>query len=163
MTPPLAIVAIGVPGSGKTTFLKGLAEERGLVYINKDDIREEMLGDVNDQSKNRAVWLESERRITEALEAGSSVALDSTYAERWKRTELIASLKKRGAARVIGAYFDIPHDQAHAQNRERPRVVGDASMEWFRTQFEKERPSLAEGFDALYRYDELEKLVNELP
>lgn len=159
---PVAIIAIGVPGSGKTTFLKKLAEKHGLAYINKDYIRAEILGDVNDQSRNREVWLESERRITKALKQGRSVALDATYAERWKREELITSLRKRGADQVIGAYFDIPFERAQKQNQERERVISDESMAWFRNQFEKEPPSLAEGFDALCTFEELEGLSDEL-
>lgn len=159
---PIAIIAVGIPGSGKTTFLKPFADTHGLAYINKDAIREEMLGDVTDQSKNRAVWLESERRITEALENGQGVALDSTYAERWKREELIASLRKRGATRVIGAYFDVPVEQAMRQNAERERVIGEESMRWFVRQFEKEPPIPEEGFDALYAFDKLSELKKEL-
>ena len=159
---PLAIIAAGVPGSGKTTFLKRLAEDHGLAYINKDDIRAELLGDVNDQSKNREVWLESERRITEALGKGQNVALDSTYAERWKREELIASLKKRGATRVIGAYFNVPIERAMRQNQDRERVIGERDMRWFIRQFAKEPPLLEEGFDALYTFDALSELENEL-
>ena len=159
---PLAFIALGLPGSGKTTFLKKLADEHGLVYINKDSIRKEMLGDVNDQSQNRAVWLESERRITEALKVGKSVALDSTYAERWKRKELITSLRARGADRIVGLYFDIPFEEAQKQNQGRERVVGDKSMEWFRRQFEKEPPLLTEGFDVLYTFTALDRVQDEL-
>jgi predicted kinase len=153
---------MGVPGSGKTTYLKRLAEERGYIYINKDDIRAEMLGDVNDQSKNREVWLESERRITEALRSDKSIVLDATYAERWKREELVRSLRRRGANRVLGAYFDVSYERAVAQNLKRERVVDDKSMTWFRAQFQKEPPILEEGFDRIYTFDELEMLEDEL-
>jgi predicted kinase len=159
---PLALIAIGIPGSGKTTFLKPFAEKHGLIYINKDDIRAEFLGDVNDQSKNREVWLESERRIAEALENGQGVALDSTHVERWKREELIASLKERGATRVIGAHFDVSTERAMRQNENRERVIGEQSMLWFIRQLTKESPALDEGFDALYTFDELSELEKEL-
>ena len=156
---PIAIVAIGVPGSGKTTFLKAFAERHGFAYINKDAIRAEMLGDIRDQSKNREVWLESERRITDALARGQSVALDSTYAERWKRRELVTSLKKRGATKVIGLYFDVPYERALQQNRnaDRELVVTERDMRWFQDQLEKDPPNLDEGFDALYGFEELDQ------
>jgi predicted kinase len=159
---PVALIAIGVPGSGKTTFLKHLAADYGLVYINKDEIREKMLGDVNDQSRNREVWAESERQITEALAAGKNVALDATYAERWKRERLIASLRERGAGRVVGLYFDIPFERAQKQNLERERVVSDTNMEWFRNQLAMEPPELAEGYDMLYTHENLEKVRDDL-
>jgi predicted kinase len=155
----LVIIGIGVPGSGKTTYLKKFAEQHGLAYINKDDIRAELLGDVNDQSKNREIWLESERRITDALARGQSLVLDSTYAERWKREELITSLKKRGATRVVGVYFDIPLERAMAQNNARERAVSEKNMHWFWTQLVKEPPTLAEGYGAIYRPIDLDRGV----
>ncbi|HEY0010623.1 MAG TPA: ATP-binding protein [Candidatus Paceibacterota bacterium] len=158
----IVIVGIGVPGSGKTTFLKRLAEERRLTYINKDDIRAELLGDVNDQSRNRDVWIESERRTNEALKANRDVVLDATYAERWKRVELIESLRAHGAHKVFAAYFDIPFEQASAQNEGREYVVGERDMAWFREQLEKEPPSEEEGFDAVYGFASLNDLEEAL-
>ena len=145
-----AVVGIGIPGSGKTLYLKELAEEGDYAYVSKDAIREELLGSITDQSKNREVWLESNRRITDALAAGRSVILDSTHAERWKREELVSFLKEAGARQVVALYFDVPLDLALSRNRARERVVPESTLRSFHSALTKEPPIIAEGFDAIY-------------
>jgi len=160
---PLAIVGIGIPGSGKSTFLKQLAQERGCTYINKDEIREELLGDINDQSKNREVWMESNRRTEDALRSGVPVVLDSTYIERWKRKELVTFLRQSGANRVIALHFNTPYEESVQRNRLRERAVPDQTMEWMRKQELKEPPDESEGFDRVYTLSDLETFLKELP
>jgi len=70
------VLSIGVPGSGKTTFLKKFANENSFVYICLDDIREELCGDAKDQSRNQEVWDLGLLRIIEAIEGNNSVVFD---------------------------------------------------------------------------------------
>lgn len=46
------IQMVGVPGSGKTEKVKILAKEYNASLLSSDAIREEILGDVSDQTKN---------------------------------------------------------------------------------------------------------------
>lgn len=158
----LALVGIGIPGSGKTTYLKKLSEDHGFAYINKDSIREELLGDIKDQSQNRRIWIESNRRIEEALAHGTSVVIDSTHAESWKRKELVTFLRRSGAVRVIALYFDVPYEIAHERNQARNRVVKEKQMHWFQGQIEEDPPSLDEGFDRIYTLKDTGALEEEL-
>jgi predicted kinase len=47
-----AIIGIGIPGSGKTTYLKPLAARMGLPYVSLDDIRQELTGDAADHGQH---------------------------------------------------------------------------------------------------------------
>jgi predicted kinase len=158
----LAIIAIGAPGTGKTTVLKPLAEQYGLVYINRDDIRQELWGDATDQSKNKEVWEEATRRTHAALSSGRSVVLDSTFVELWKRKDALALVREAGATRVIGVVADIDEEEAQRRNSLRDRKVPAHVISWMYEQLEKESPQLDEGFDVLYPLSAQEKIQREL-
>jgi predicted kinase len=61
------ILGIGIPGSGKTTVLKKLANDYNYSYICPDDIRFELTLDMSDQSRNKEVWRESYHRLEQDL------------------------------------------------------------------------------------------------
>jgi protein phosphatase len=47
---------VGIPGSGKSTYAKRLAEEIETTLICPDDIRAELCGDITDQSRNHYIF-----------------------------------------------------------------------------------------------------------
>ena len=152
-------MAIGIPGSGKTTVLKPLAERYGLTYINRDDLREEILGDARDQSQNRAIWEEANRRTAEALSTGKGVVLDATFLERWKREDIISFLHEAGASPIIGVVADVPLAVAHERNAARDRTVPEAVIDRMHEMLRAEPPSLDEGFDALVPLERIEEAL----
>lgn len=156
---PVAILAMGIPGSGKTTLLKPLARKYGLVYVNRDDLRQELLGDATDQSRNKEVWEEAERRVAAALKSGMSVLCDSTFVEAWKRRDTITRARAAGAQRAVGVLFTTPLEVALARNAARDRVVPNEVVSWMHKQLTETPPSLAEGFDALYTDTQLTQLA----
>lgn len=102
------IMGIGIPGSGKTTILKKVANDYGYSYICPDDIRLELTGDINDQSKNKEVWEESYRRLEKNLKEGKTVVFDATFAKVSTREECINLAHKFGANKIQGIYIDSP-------------------------------------------------------
>jgi predicted kinase len=159
----IALISIGIPGSGKTSALSPLAERYGLVRISRDDIRNEWFGDPLLQVNQEEVAQEAHRRATEALVSGKSVLKDSTFVERAKRTEVIGVLKSAGAERVIGVVFTTPLEVAKERNKNREAMVDEAVIDMYQRQLESEPPSLDEGFDALYADTQLVELEeNEL-
>jgi predicted kinase len=158
----IALMAIGLPGSGKTTLLAPFAEGHGFAYVNRDDIREEIFGDPREQSRNKEVWEEANRRTALALSEGRSVVLDSTFLESWKRRDMIEFLRAAGASRVIGLVADAPYETALERNRSRDRVVPDEVMERMRATLAAEPPALEEGFDALLPLSKLADLEASL-
>lgn len=154
----IAIIAIGLPGSGKTTLLKPLAKKYGLIYINKDDIREEFLGDAGDRSRNKEVWQESNRRITTSLEEGHSFVLDSTLFEQRKRRETVQFVRQAGADRIVGLFMNTDLHDAEERNRSRKRVVKTGVLHRMHQNLSASAPSLDDGFDALYTAEEVAHL-----
>ena len=70
-------IMIGVPGSGKSTYIKNSKKENDIV-ICPDTIRKELTGDVSDQSKNEKVWKLAFSRLREAL-----LNLEDPYQDIW--------------------------------------------------------------------------------
>jgi len=86
--PPDLIFTIGIPGSGKSTWIHS---QPGYVVVSPDGIRGEM-GDITDQSRNAEVWATAKVRVAEALKQGRNVILDSTNVEARRRREFVEGL-----------------------------------------------------------------------
>lgn len=157
-----AVLAIGIPGSGKSTALLRLARKYGYAYSNRDDIRLELLGDAGDQSRNKHVWEISKQRIHDALSSGTSVIVDGTFAEVGKRRDMIAFLRQAGAERVLGVWFNVPFVDALARNNARLRVVPEDAVLYMYKELLASPPSRADGFDMLYTHEQLDELEQEL-
>ena len=60
---PKLFLMVGLSASGKSTIAKGLAEDYKAVIVSSDAIREEICGNVSDQSKNEEVFKIFHKRI----------------------------------------------------------------------------------------------------
>lgn len=162
-TDGIAIVSIGMPGAGKTTILKPLADRHGLAYVSRDDIRQELFGNPILQKDKDRVWKEADRRTQSALATGTSLAYDATFAEQQKRRDFVKSLRDMGWKRIIGFYVDTPSEVARERNQNREHVVSDDEMQkFFIEPLEEHPPSLEDGFDELYTLKNLEALESLL-
>jgi predicted kinase len=147
----VAIVAVGVPGSGKTTFLKPYAQRIDAEYINPDELRAQVLGDATDHSQNTSIWGLVYQQIDDALVRGS-VVIDALGTDPAYRRSDIARFKRAGA-RVIAYQFVAPLELCLARNRGRPRQVPEHAICDAYAELEAHPPSRAEGFDEVIRID----------
>ncbi len=65
MSRPKLIVMCGLSASGKSTIAKELEIKHNACIVSSDSIREEICGDVADQSKNEEVFKIFHKRISE--------------------------------------------------------------------------------------------------
>ena len=86
------IMLVGLPGSGKSTWIK---ENKYIYNIDiihsSDNIREE-LGDINDQSKNTEVFNILHYRIKRDLEKELNVCMDATNISRKHRADILRKI-----------------------------------------------------------------------
>lgn len=158
----MVVTSIGIPGSGKTTAMRKLAEEYGLMYVCPDDIREELTGDMTNHSRDREVWNLARSRVAEALTAGKDVAVDATFTNPRTRQDFVQFLRTHTPAKLFGLVFDVPLATARKRNLGRTRVVSDEQLEMRHQHLRETPPSLAEGFDTLFTLAELAQLETAL-
>ena len=87
-------VLVGLPGSGKTTLAKDIANINiKAKHISSDAIRAELFGDENNQENNSLVFEEMKRRTKEYLKEGYNVIYDSTNINHKRRMALLNEFK----------------------------------------------------------------------
>jgi predicted kinase len=134
------VIFIGLPGAGKST----LYSERFAathVHVSKDL----WPNATSREARQRSM-------IDEALAAGRSVVVDNTNASAAERAPLITVGRSRGA-RVIGYFFDVSTRAAVARNAIRTGRGKVPNVAIFTVAKRLEPPSLAEGFDQLFRVE----------
>lgn len=108
------LLTCGLPGSGKTTLARRLAEDRGAVRLTKDDWIFAIGSSPFDEPTRRRVEGELGRLAREILRLGVSVVLDFGLWSKVERDEL------RGEARELGVGVELHFlDVAPAELRRR--------------------------------------------
>lgn len=97
---------IGIPGSGKSTYLKRI-NNPNIEIVCPDDIRREICGNISDQSRNREVWEMAEMLIMKYLSRGKYVILDATNVNTRSRQQLLSRVKATNSGvKTYATMFD---------------------------------------------------------
>lgn len=140
------IMLIGLPGSGKSTYVTRYeSKNTNTAIVCPDDIREELTGNVNDQSHNTEVFEIAYKRIKEFLEADLDVIFDATNLNRKRRISLLKTLPKDTLK--IAVVFAVAFSLCKEQNEQRSRVVPYDVMDRMYKNFQV--PWFGEGFNAI--------------
>ena len=142
------IAGVGIPGSGKTTYLKPLADKLGYTYVNADAIREEVTGDESDHSKEPVIWKMAHERIVNGLRKGG-VVVDATYTRRRDRRELIGLCRQAGATMISAYWFKTPICTCMQRNGARQRIVSEEAILKLHNRLNLNPPKVEEGFDEI--------------
>lgn len=175
MRKPILYVTIGLPASGKSTFL---ATQKSVIVYSADAVRGEWFGDeglqytdafirkqrrnpskLNARQKQRIagplVWEEVYRRAEQSLAEGHDCALDGINASKWVRKMIIDRFRQY--ARICGIWFRADMERCIERDASRTRTVGESVLRRIAERFEE--PRIEEGFDALEERDETGKLL----
>ena len=151
MNKPTLWVMVGLSGSGKLNVAKEIAENNpNTVIISLNNIREELTGKVEDQSKNEEVFKVFHKRIREALENNTNVIANATNITMRSRRAIIENVKGVECPKI--AYLiPKPFDQCTIDilNRQHPvpNEVLDKQIRKFQV------PFYEEGWDLIKRRD----------
>lgn len=136
---PVLTVVGGTPGTGKSTLARGLADARGWGLLRSDEVRKDLAGvphlaragapfgaDIYSPAMTSATYDEMLIRARHALEMGTSVVLDATWAGRRPRAAARA-VASAARADLVQVRCDAPQDVASARLRARGLAGGDPS------------------------------------
>ena len=138
--PMRIIVLIGLPGSGKSTYL----ERMGVTGLSSDRIRQWLTDDETDQSVQRRVFRTLRYLLRERLEIGRPVTyIDATNLTPRERRPYLAIAQKRGCT-AEAVFFDLPVEVCRQRNLSRARVVPEDVL--LRMAERLTPPTPAEGF-----------------
>jgi predicted kinase len=134
------IITVGIPGSGKSTWVKEDLTQRNNSYIilNADSIRKELYGNEGIQGNGGTVFQILNDRIRKALinKKIKTIYIDNTSTTKKARKSLFDSIEKNcpDCEVLIKVFNDF--ELAKKQNQMRDRVVPDDVMERMIKQFE---------------------------
>lgn len=140
------IMLIGLPGSGKSTYAtRYKSKYPNTAVVSSDEIREELFGDVNDQTHNGEVFTTMLNRTREFLKADIDVIYDATNINRKRRTNLLKELPDDTVK--IAVIFAVAFELCREQNENRSRQVPYEVLERMYKSFQV--PSHGEGFNKI--------------
>jgi predicted kinase len=142
------VVTVGLPGSGKSTYLARL----GVNAISSDDIRRLIADNPRDQSMNPRIFATIRYLVRQRIAAGRPVTyVDATHLMRWERRPYV-QLAARHGCQLEALFFDVPLEVCILRNRLRPRLVPDATIR--RMALRLEPPAKTEGFTRVVKIRE---------
>ena len=153
---------VGLAGSGKSTIAKEIEyairmsspkyDEYGradkVVLISSDDIRAEILGDVNDQTQNDKVFSHIHKLIKQAVRDYNHIIVDATNLTIKNRRALLNCLDDKKDYHKIAYIVNTPIEKCKENNSKRDRKVPEYVIDNQAKKFEI--PFANEGFNSSF-------------
>jgi predicted kinase len=147
---PRLIVVCGLPGAGKTTFARDLANRVSAIRLSADDWLDFLQIDRSERMRERLEALQW-KLARDLLARGLIVVIEWGTWARSERDSLRTGARALGA-RVELHFLDAPIDvlleRLHRRNRESPPITRDELLRWSQF-FEAPTPEEIALFDRL--------------
>jgi predicted kinase len=147
---PKCWIMIGIPGSGKTTFVRQILRSQPLIQIVSPDlIRAKLYNSSTVQGDWLEIWLQIELGFRTAYNSQQSVIYDATNCQLSYRVEAIALARSCGFSPITAIWLRDPLWICLMRNQNRDRQVPEEQIIAMHRSLQAESPSLLEGFDSL--------------
>ena len=139
------VITVGLPGSGKSTYLARL----GVNAISSDEVRRLIVDDPHDQTIHARVFTAIRFLVRQRLAIGRpETYVDATHLTPWERRPYV-KIAERYGCELEALYFDVPVEVCIERNRHRqPMVPEEAIREMARVMIP---PAKEEGFTRVVR------------
>lgn len=141
---PMLHVMCGLSGSGKSSVAKDLAKRNNAIIVSSNEIREEITGTVEDQSKNNEVFQIFHKRIKQNLISGRDVIADATNLTMRDRRALLNPLQGMDIVKIC-VVTTKKYEDCLEDNKNRCHPVPEEVIKKQMCKFQV--PFLEEGFD----------------
>lgn len=131
---PYLIVISGLPGSGKSTFSRALAQRIPVLLMESDALRKALFGiPTHSPQESARLFRAVHALIEEFLQKGIPVLLDATNLQESHREPLYA-IAERNKARLILVWVEAPEEVVRQRlerrfRKEEPADLSDATWE----------------------------------
>ena len=143
--PPRVLLTVGLPGSGKSTYLDFL----GAHAISSDHVRHLLADDRGDQSIHLQVFETVRHLVRQRLAIQRPLTyIDATHLTRAERLPYV-QIAAEFQAEIEVLWFDVPLETCLARNALRPQPVPEEAIRKMAARLQA--PSLEEGFHAVTR------------
>jgi predicted kinase len=137
------VVMVGLPGSGKSTYLKQLSVNA----ISSDAVRLLLADDATIQTIHERVFATMRYILRHRIAIGRPLSyVDATHLTVAERAPYVSIARAYGCD-LEAVFFDVPAEVCQERNRQRQRVVPEEAIEAM--QLRMVPPGVEEGFNRI--------------